>query len=115
VDSIGRIGGDEFLIIARHTNEEGAKRLAERIRAKVAATPIRYGDQTIHISVSVSFAVTEVDVPIEFDTMYRMAAIAIKDAKDSGRNCFSIRRVSTLLSAVPSSQSSQDHDGQGSP
>lgn len=104
VDSVGRIGGDEFLIIARETNEEGAKRLAERIRATVAATPIPYGDQAIHISVSVSFAVAEAETPVEFDTMYRVAASAIKDAKDKGRNCFSVRRIASLLS-IP------DHSG----
>jgi len=98
VDSVGRIGGDEFLIIARETNEEGAKRLAERIRATVAATPIPYGDQVIQISVSVSFAVAEIDAPAEFDVMYRMAASAIKDAKDNGRNCFAVCRVSAALS-----------------
>jgi diguanylate cyclase (GGDEF)-like protein len=111
VDSVGRIGGDEFLIIARETNEEGAKRLAERIRATVAATPIPYGDQEIHISVSVSFAVAEVDAPVEFDTMYRMAASAIKDAKDNGRNCFSICRVSALLSARPHPQVISNQSG----
>lgn len=111
VDSVGRIGGDEFLIIARETNEEGAKRLAERIRATVAATPIPYGDQLMHISVSVSFAVAEVDVPVDFDTMYRGASSAIKAAKDNGRNCFSVCRVSALLSAIPSSLTSQDQGG----
>jgi diguanylate cyclase (GGDEF)-like protein len=103
VDSVGRIGGDEFLIIARETNEEGAKRLAERIRATVAATPIPYGGQIIRISVSVSFAVAEIEGPVDFDTMYRAAASAIKDAKDSGRNCFSVSRVSALLSQNTSS------------
>ena len=93
VDSVGRIGGDEFLILARETNEEGATRLAERIRATVASTPILYNREAIRISVSVSFAVAEVDVPTDFDTMYRLAAGAIKDAKDKGRNCFAICRV----------------------
>ena len=90
VDSVGRIGGDEFLIIARETNEEGATRLAERIRATVAATPIDYEKQLIHLSVSVSFAVAEIGVTTDFDTMYRLAAGAIKEAKDRGRNCFAI-------------------------
>lgn len=98
VDSVGRLGGDEFLIIARETNEEGAKRLAERIRATVAATPIPYRDQTIRISVSVSFAVADADTPVEFDLMYRVAASAVKDAKDKGRNCFSVCRVPETLS-----------------
>jgi diguanylate cyclase len=93
VDSVGRIGGDEFLIIARETSEEGATRLAERIRSTVADTPIAYGEQLIRLSVSVSFAVAETDVPADFDTMYRLAAGAIKDAKDKGRNCFAVCRV----------------------
>jgi diguanylate cyclase (GGDEF)-like protein len=111
VDSVGRLGGDEFLIIARETNEEGAKRLAERIRATVAATPIPYGDQTIRISVSVSFAVAEVDTPVEFDLMYRVAASAIKDTKDKGRNCFSVCRVSAALLAGPCALSGSNHGG----
>ncbi|MGH7169421.1 MAG: GGDEF domain-containing response regulator [Gemmataceae bacterium] len=93
VDSVGRIGGDEFLIVAPETNEEGAKRLAERIRATVADTPIPYGEHRIHLSVSVSFAVAEVEVSADFETMYRLAAVAIKDAKDKGRNCFAVCRV----------------------
>lgn len=93
VDSVGRIGGDEFLIIARETNEDGATRLAERIRATVAETPIAYGEHNIRISVSVSFAVAEIGVPADFDAMYRLAAGAIKDTKDKGRNCFAICRV----------------------
>lgn len=108
VDSVGRLGGDEFLIIARETNEEGAKRLAERIRATVAATPIPYRDQIIRISVSVSFAVAEVDTPVEFDLMYRVAASAIKDAKDKGRNCFAVCRVSEALSAGSGSLSNSE-------
>lgn len=93
VDSVGRIGGDEFLVIARETNEEGANRLAERIRSTVADTPIPYAGQSIHLSISLSFAVAEVEVPADFDTMYRLAASAIKAAKDKGRNCFAVCRV----------------------
>src|SRR5262249_22005706 len=51
VDSVGRIGGEEFLVIARETNEEGAAHLAERIRATVEATPIPYDGNYIAITV----------------------------------------------------------------
>lgn len=97
VDSVGRIGGDEFLIIARETNEEGATRLAERIRSTVANTPIPYGKQLIHMSVSVSFAVADGESAIDFDAMYRLAASAIKEAKDKGRNCFAICRMAAQV------------------
>jgi diguanylate cyclase (GGDEF)-like protein len=93
VDSVGRIGGDEFLVLARETNEDGATRLAERIRATVAETPIPYGPHAIRMSVSVSFAVAEVVTPADFESLYRLAAGAIKDAKDKGRNCFAICHV----------------------
>ena len=99
VDSVGRIGGDEFLIIARETNEEGAMRLAERIRTTVAETPIPYGKHSIRLSVSVSFAVADVEAAADFDAMYRLAAGAIKEAKDKGRNGFAICR---MAAEVPS-------------
>jgi diguanylate cyclase (GGDEF)-like protein len=95
VDSVGRIGGDEFLVIARETSEEGANRLAERIRSTVAGTAFTYDKHAIHISVSISFAVADVGVPADFDTMYKLAAGAIQDAKEHGRNCFEVRRVAT--------------------
>src|SRR5262249_25877353 len=53
VDSVGRWGGEEFLVIARETGEEGAGSLAERIRTTVAETPILYNHQAIHITVSI--------------------------------------------------------------
>lgn len=111
VDSVGRLGGDEFLIIARETNEEGARHLAERIRATVAATPIPYGNLEIHLSVSVSFAVADAETPIDFDTMYRVAASAIKDAKDNGRNCFAVCKVCDAESARACALASEDHIG----
>jgi len=96
VDSVGRLGGDEFLILARETNQEGATRLAERIRATVAETPIPYGPHAIRLSVSVSFAVADANVPADFDSLYHLAAGAIKDAKDNGRNCFAVCRLAAI-------------------
>ncbi len=85
-DSVGRIGGEEFLVIARETNEEGAIKLAERIRSTVEQTPILYMDQSISITVSVGFAVAEVGVPVDFLEMLKVAAFAVQRAKDAGRN-----------------------------
>jgi diguanylate cyclase (GGDEF)-like protein len=90
VDSVGRIGGEEFLVIARETNEEGARRLAERIRHTVAATPIAYQGQAISITVSLGLAVADVDVPADNEGMTRQAAQALNRAKSSGRNCFEV-------------------------
>jgi diguanylate cyclase (GGDEF)-like protein len=87
VDSVGRLGGEEFLVIARETSEEGARRLAERIRETVAGTPIQYEEHAITITVSIGLAVAEVGVPVEYESMMRAAAAALQDAKNDGRNC----------------------------
>src|SRR5262249_58350255 len=51
VDSVGRVGGEEFLVIARETNAEGAVALAERIRESVEVSRVRYAGQEIGITV----------------------------------------------------------------
>ncbi len=86
VDSVGRIGGEEFLIIARETNTEGAAVIAERIRATVAETPIDYLRHHISITVSLGFAVADEGMKAEFAPMYQLAAGALSAAKRQGRN-----------------------------
>jgi diguanylate cyclase (GGDEF)-like protein len=93
VDSLGRVGGEEFLVIARETNTDGAAVLGERIRHTVASTPIRYNDHDISITVSVGFAVAEVGVPVEYQPMCELAAAALAHAKDHGRNRVEVRPV----------------------
>src|SRR5262245_19368721 len=91
VDSVGRIGGEEFLVIARETNAEGAAVLAERIREVVETTAIRYGLHQIHITVSVGFAVAEVGVATDYKLMMELAASALDHAKQTGRNRCEVR------------------------
>ncbi len=97
VDSVGRVGGEEFLIIARETDQEGARGLAERIRTTVQDTPIEYrdirGNHIIRITVSLGFAVAEGNVPTDYPTMYALAANALTAAKRAGRNRYEVRRV----------------------
>jgi diguanylate cyclase len=98
VDSVGRVGGEEFLVIARETNEEGAYILAERIRSKVELTPIDYQGNAISITVSIGFAVAEVGVPAEYQEMMELAAGALRHAKENGRNRSEIRLLGTQAS-----------------
>ncbi len=101
VDSVGRIGGEEFLIIARETNAEGAGALAERIRSTVATTPIEYRRSRISITVSLGFAAAEDGVQSDFAAMYQLAAGALSSAKREGRNCFVVRRVGDAGPGLP--------------
>jgi diguanylate cyclase (GGDEF)-like protein len=98
VDSVGRVGGEEFLVLARETGAEGACVLAERIRATVEQSHVDYQGQRIRITVSVGFAVAEVGVPAEYDELTRLAAAALDHAKRSGRNRCEVRCIAVRAS-----------------
>lgn len=86
VDFIGRIGGEEFLLIAPETNTEGAMILGERIRSNVEHFDFRYKDHHIPVTISIGFAVAETGVPADFDQLRHLAAAALAEAKIKGRN-----------------------------
>ncbi len=93
VDSVGRVGGEEFLVIARDTDTGGISILAERIRSTVEGSVVEYNGQEIRITVSIGFAVAEAGVPAEHEDMTRLAAAALDHAKRSGRNRCEVRLV----------------------
>jgi diguanylate cyclase (GGDEF)-like protein len=93
VDAVSRIGGEEFLVVAPETTLEGARVLAERIRSTVASTPIYYNDEPINITVSVGFAVAEVGVQTDYEQMKFVAASALSEAKNTGRNRWIVRAI----------------------
>jgi len=94
VDMVGRIGGEEFLVVAPETSFEGASSLAERIRSTVEKSQIFYKEQRIALTVSAGFAVADSGVVAEFDQMMHVAAQALGEAKASGSNCCIVRLVS---------------------
>lgn len=97
VDFLGRIGGEEFLVIAPETTMEGAMALGERIRSTVEQTAFTYKDATIPVTVSVGFAVAETGVVADYEQMKHLAAAALAEAKMTGRN----RCVYHTLSSHP--------------
>ena len=93
VDSVGRIGGEEFLVLAPETSREGAVILAERIRAAVEGKEIRYKESLIQLTVSIGFAVAEGGDLSTYDQLRHVAAQALSEAKAGGRNRCIIREV----------------------
>jgi diguanylate cyclase (GGDEF)-like protein len=95
VDSIGRIGGEEFLVVAPETTSEGAVVMAERIRTTVESTSFQYDMATIPVTISLGFAVAGAGVPAKFDQMKYIASAAMREAKRRGRNCAVVRSLPT--------------------
>jgi len=86
VDLLGRIGGEEFLVIAPETNLAGAATLGERIRSSVEGHVFTYKDTIIKATVSIGFAVAEHGIGADYDQMKHIAAGALAEAKFTGRN-----------------------------
>jgi diguanylate cyclase (GGDEF)-like protein len=86
VDLLGRIGGEEFLVIAPETSMEGACVLGERIRSTVESTVFTYKDAIIQVRVSIGFAIADDGVEADYEQMKHSAAAALSEAKNTGRN-----------------------------
>jgi diguanylate cyclase (GGDEF)-like protein len=86
IDTIGRIGGEEFMLLAPGTGSEGAFTLAERIRTHVAQSHTVYNGHPIQITVSLGVAVADIDVNVGYDDLKHLASTALSEAKQTGRN-----------------------------
>ena len=60
-DVIGRVGGNEFAILAPMTSRDGAVELVERLRDHFAVTPLVAGDRLSRVSLQAGLAVTSED------------------------------------------------------
>ena len=77
VDLMGRIGGEEFEVIAPETNAEGAVVLGERIRSTVEQANFSYKNETIPVRVSIGFAVAEDGEATDYEHMRHLAGAAL--------------------------------------
>jgi diguanylate cyclase (GGDEF)-like protein len=82
IDTVGRWGGEEFLIICPETKIDGAWGLAERIRRIVADHPF-----PISKRVTISFGVAEYRRGDDAAALLKRADEALYAAKNRGRNC----------------------------
>ncbi len=90
-DLAGRLGGEEFAVLLPHTDSEGARVVAERLRERVQATPVAVmpalGGQTCAVTVSVGLASWVAGMPEEsLECLMHRADQALYTAKAQGRN-----------------------------
>jgi diguanylate cyclase (GGDEF)-like protein len=84
-DLLGRIGGEEFAILLPSVAAVEAERLAERLVAHIAASPVSYGGKSIEMTISIGLTMTNgTDRSIE--RVIARADDALYRAKESGRN-----------------------------
>jgi diguanylate cyclase (GGDEF)-like protein len=84
-DLLGRVGGEEFVVVLPSSSVAKAASVAERIRSRVADSALEWGDRLIEMTVSVGVAARQPNDHKIDDVMMR-ADSALYRAKNSGRN-----------------------------
>ena len=93
IDLLGRVGGEEFLVMLPNTNEAMAIEIAERLRVYVSQQTLAVV-QNAPIKITISNGITifnpnnEIDLihSILADKYYKQADLAMYEAKKEGRN-----------------------------
>lgn len=82
--AIGRIGGDEFVIVLRGGDRREALQLAERVRS-LATEPFELGGKRLHVGMSVGIALSTPGDERMAETVLGEADTAVYRAKAMGR------------------------------
>ena len=85
-DTVGRYGGEEFLVVLPDTPRAGAARLAQELCAAVQATPCLWNGKTIAVTVSIGVFGGLLEAQDQWDLLLHAADSALYRAKASGRN-----------------------------
>ena len=84
-DFAGRLGGEEFAVFLAHASESDALQFAERLRGRIAATPVILPTGPITLTASFGCSALENGDPA-IDTVLARADHALYRAKSGGRN-----------------------------
>ena len=86
-DTVGRLGGDEFLIVAPQIHQAAdAAAVAEKVLLQLSS-PFAVGGQNFVVSPSIGISLFPDDAE-DAEGLIRCADIAMYNAKDGGRNAF---------------------------
>lgn len=86
-DSIGRYGGEEFLVVFPELDEKDAINVAERMRLSISGEPFVSQDGVVPVTISIGVAATKPKANAgQAESLIRLADEALYMAKAQGRN-----------------------------
>lgn len=99
-DTVGRYGGEEFLVVLPDTTLAGVQQLAQDLCEAVAAHSVVYRGQRIGITVSIGAFGGHLEFGDSWDLLIHAADNALYRAKDAGRNCVQATSVQLRAGAA---------------
>jgi len=85
-DTIGRYGGEEFLLVLTGCDQANMLSLCERLRAQVAASPVECDGKLVPVTISIGAVLVQPAEKVESRLVVRAADQAMYRAKQGGRN-----------------------------
>ncbi len=85
-DIIGRLGGEEFVLLLPNTSPDEAKLLVERLRAALEKRVFQLGDRQTQITSCFGITASQGRRTLTWDTLLNEADMACYAAKHAGRN-----------------------------
>jgi diguanylate cyclase (GGDEF)-like protein len=85
-DSLGRYGGEEFLVVLPETDAPTAWAVAERLRSLVECLEVSQSQGVMRVSISLGTASLGMGRDADLDQLLEEADRALYQAKESGRN-----------------------------
>lgn len=85
-DVMARLGGEEFAVLLRDADIEGARTFGERLRLAVEEVRVPWEKTAIKLTCSIGLAAFDGKAPPEPDDMLRVADECLYEAKRGGRN-----------------------------
>jgi diguanylate cyclase (GGDEF)-like protein len=84
-DTLGRYGGEEFLVVLPNCDEEKSVQIAERLHRCVGERPVVAPEATVSMTLSVGVTATNGE-PVRAEALLKMADDALFRAKRAGRD-----------------------------
>ena len=85
-DLVGRLGGEEFIVLLPATSLEAARKLAEKLRQRLEASPTPWEPSPLVVTASIGVSGCAAIEKRNFDALYTEADKALYLAKTRGRN-----------------------------
>jgi len=92
-DVPSRYGGDEFLVLLVGMETGPARKAAERLRKRIAATEVPYGDTSIGVTISAGVSSARAGEHVTLDALIERADRALYSAKQTGRDRVVVMRT----------------------
>lgn len=89
-DAVGRVGGEEFLVVLPECDEQSGGSVAERLRSRLGSYPVEAPAGTLRVTASLGVACTSGLDVLSAEELTRAADAALYRAKRQGRDRYEI-------------------------